>query len=97
MSPPEKTFSRTAPVLTGVGSMENPDAFGALQRLRAKGGMTLRIYESIPEVTGGTRFDSCECFHVSVPTAGAPSSSPRSPQTSTYRGRTLAILLCTRD
>jgi predicted amidohydrolase YtcJ len=34
--------------LTSVGSMEDPDAFGALQRLRAKGGMTLRIYESIP-------------------------------------------------
>jgi predicted amidohydrolase YtcJ len=34
--------------LTSVGSMENPDAFSALQRLRAKGGMTLRIYESIP-------------------------------------------------
>lgn len=34
--------------LTGAGSMEDARAFGALQRLRAAGGLTLRIYESIP-------------------------------------------------
>jgi predicted amidohydrolase YtcJ len=34
--------------LTSVGSMEGPDALAALQRLRAKGGQTLRIYQSIP-------------------------------------------------
>lgn len=34
--------------LTGVGSMEGPDALAALQHLRARGGMTLRIYQSIP-------------------------------------------------
>lgn len=34
--------------LTSVGSMEGPDALIALQRLRAAGGMTLRIYQSIP-------------------------------------------------
>lgn len=34
--------------LTSVGSMEGPDALGALQRLRAEGGMTLRINQSIP-------------------------------------------------
>ena len=30
------------------------------------------IYESIPEVTGGTRFDSCECFHCVCPDCGRP-------------------------
>lgn len=34
--------------LTGGGSMEGPDALAALQLLRAQGGMTLRIYQSIP-------------------------------------------------
>lgn len=34
--------------LAGVQSMENPEAFTALQRLRAAGGLTLRVYESIP-------------------------------------------------
>jgi predicted amidohydrolase YtcJ len=34
--------------LTGAGSMEGPDALAALQHLRARGGMTLRIYQSIP-------------------------------------------------
>ncbi len=34
--------------LTGAHSMEAPSAFAALQRLRAAGGLTLRIYESIP-------------------------------------------------
>lgn len=34
--------------LTGAGSMERPAAFAALQRLRAAGGLSLRIYESIP-------------------------------------------------
>ena len=34
--------------LTGVQSMENPQAFSALQRVRAKHGMTLRLLESIP-------------------------------------------------
>lgn len=34
--------------LTGVQSMENPQAFSALQRVRAKQGMTLRLLESIP-------------------------------------------------
>ncbi|MDP9371933.1 MAG: amidohydrolase [Chloroflexota bacterium] len=34
--------------LTGVHSMEYPDAFAALQRLRADGGLTLRVCESIP-------------------------------------------------
>lgn len=34
--------------LTGAGSMEDPAAFYALQRLRDAGGLSLRIYESIP-------------------------------------------------
>lgn len=34
--------------LTSVGSMEDPAAFYALQRLRDAGGMTLRLYEGIP-------------------------------------------------
>ncbi len=34
--------------LTGAHSMEDPRAFAALQRLRVAGGLTLRIYESIP-------------------------------------------------
>ena len=34
--------------LTGVQSMENPQAFTALQQLRARHGLTLRILESIP-------------------------------------------------
>lgn len=34
--------------LTGAGSMEGPGAFAVLQRLRREGGLSLRIYESIP-------------------------------------------------
>ena len=34
--------------LTGAHSMEDPDAFAALQQLRREGGLSLRIYESIP-------------------------------------------------
>lgn len=34
--------------LTGAHSMEDPRAFSALQRLRAAGALTIRIYESIP-------------------------------------------------
>jgi predicted amidohydrolase YtcJ len=40
--------------LTGAGSMEGPDALVALQRLRAAGGMTLRIYQSIPPTCSTT-------------------------------------------
>ncbi|HET8631332.1 MAG TPA: amidohydrolase [Thermomicrobiales bacterium] len=34
--------------LTGAHSMEHPQAFAALQRLHARGELTIRIYESIP-------------------------------------------------
>lgn len=34
--------------LTSVGSMEGPGELTALQHLRAQGGMTLRVYQSIP-------------------------------------------------